>query len=94
VGLQLGHLARLVEAKQMHLEVTAEARALLAERGYDPVFGARPLKRVIQRLLQNPIALTLLEGGYEPGDTVVVRREGETLRFARERASAPAAAAS
>ncbi|MGE0441063.1 MAG: ATP-dependent chaperone ClpB [Gemmatimonadales bacterium] len=78
VDHQIEHLAALVAAKDLKLDVTAVARSLLADRGYDPVFGARPLKRVIQRLLQNPIAIAVLEGRYHPGDTVVVEvREGE-----------------
>ena len=56
-----------------------EARALLVKQGYDPVYGARPLKRVIQRLLQNPLALAVLEGDYPEGDTIVVRRNGDAL---------------
>jgi ATP-dependent Clp protease ATP-binding subunit ClpB len=65
------------------LEVTPEAKALIAAEGYDPVYGARPLKRVIQRLLQNPIALELLEGNFHEGDTIRVEREGNALRFER-----------
>ena len=53
--------------------VTPEARELLAQEGFDPVYGARPLKRVIQRQLQNPIALELLEGKYGEGETVAGR---------------------
>ncbi|HEY8257731.1 MAG TPA: hypothetical protein VIG08_08750, partial [Gemmatimonadales bacterium] len=52
-----------------------------AAEGYDPVYGARPLKRVIQRLLQNPIALELLEGNFHEGDTIRVERDGDVLRF-------------
>ena len=90
VGLQLIHLEKLLAARELKLEVTPEARGLLAEKGYDPVYGARPLKRVIQRLLQNPIALTVLEGGYGPGDLVVVDRQGDGLSFRRREAAAAA----
>jgi ATP-dependent Clp protease ATP-binding subunit ClpB len=79
VDLQAAQLAGLVAARGMTLDLTPEARRLLAERGYDPVFGARPLKRVIQRLLQNPIAAAILEGRFAEGDTIVARREGDGL---------------
>jgi ATP-dependent Clp protease ATP-binding subunit ClpB len=66
------------------LEVSPGAKAALASEGYDPQFGARPLKRVIQRRIQNPIALELLEGHFTPGDTIVVERAGNELRFVRK----------
>ncbi|HLQ23616.1 MAG TPA: AAA family ATPase, partial [Gemmatimonadales bacterium] len=83
VELQLEHLRVLLAERHLDLEVTAGARQLLAEQGYDPVYGARPLKRVIQRLLQNPIALEVLEGKYHAGDVIVVDRKGDGLRFSR-----------
>jgi ATP-dependent Clp protease ATP-binding subunit ClpB len=83
VDLQLERLERTLAQRHMTLEVSPEAKALIAAEGYDPVYGARPLKRVIQRLLQNPIALELLEGNFHEGDTIRVEREGETLRFER-----------
>jgi ATP-dependent Clp protease ATP-binding subunit ClpB len=91
VELQLGRLGALLAEKQLTLRLTPAARELLADRGYDPVYGARPLKRVIQRMLQNPVAMTVLEGGYLPGDTVVADRDGDHLRFSRERPAAEAA---
>jgi ATP-dependent Clp protease ATP-binding subunit ClpB len=93
VALQVDRLAAMVRAKQMTLELAPEALQLLAERGYDPSYGARPLKRVIQRLLQNPIAAALLAGHYQPGDTVEIGRQGDELVIGR-RAAAGAAAAS
>ncbi len=83
VELQVERLAAMVRAKDLTLEVTPAARELLAERGYDPVYGARPLKRVIQRMLQNPIASALLAGSYQEGDTVVVDRDGSDLTIER-----------
>jgi ATP-dependent Clp protease ATP-binding subunit ClpB len=83
VELQLERLRKMLSEKRLNLMVTPEARELLAMEGYDPTFGARPLKRVIQRRLQNPIALELLEGHYAEGDTIEVRREGDHLSFAR-----------
>ncbi|HEX6432734.1 MAG TPA: AAA family ATPase, partial [Gemmatimonadales bacterium] len=90
VDLQLERLDRMLEQRHLRLDVTPEAKALIAAQGYDPVYGARPLKRVIQRLLQNPIALELLEGNFHEGDTIRVERDGEVLRFERLETSTPA----
>ena len=73
--------ARLADRK-IELEVTDEARDLLGREGYDPAFGARPLKRVVQRRLENPLALAILEGRIGDGDRVVVDADGEELSFA------------
>jgi ATP-dependent Clp protease ATP-binding subunit ClpB len=75
VDLQLAELAKRLEERGVHLEVTEAARALLAERGWDPTFGARPLRRAIQRLVGDPLARALLEGRYGEGDTVLVDAE-------------------
>ena len=83
VDLQLERLQRQLADRHLTLEVTPEAKVLIAVQGYDPVYGARPLKRVIQRLLQNPIALELLEGNFHEGDTIRVERDGDALRFER-----------
>ncbi|HXS22776.1 MAG TPA: ATP-dependent chaperone ClpB [Gemmatimonadales bacterium] len=83
VELQLGHLERLLAERHLGLSVSTEAKQLLADQGYDPVYGARPLKRVIQRLLQNPIALEVLEGRYHSGDVIRVDRQGDSLRFSK-----------
>jgi ATP-dependent Clp protease ATP-binding subunit ClpB len=79
VDLQLARLEQLMAQRNLRLEVTPQARELLAEQGYDPVYGARPLKRVIQRELQNRIALDLLEGNFNEGDTIRVERDGQNL---------------
>jgi ATP-dependent Clp protease ATP-binding subunit ClpB len=81
VDLQLARLEQLLAARNLKLEVTPEAREVLAEQGYDPVYGARPLKRVIQRELQNRIALELLEGSFHEGDTIRVEPDGHTLKL-------------
>jgi len=83
VEIQLAKLAKLLADRQIGLDLTPEARAWLADEGYDPVYGARPLKRVIQRSLQNPIALEVLEGNFHDGDTIRVERDGDRLRFVR-----------
>jgi ATP-dependent Clp protease ATP-binding subunit ClpB len=71
VDLQLARLQQLLAAKKLALTLTPAARARLAEAGYDPVFGARPLKRAVQRLVQNPLALAVLEGRFTDGDHIV-----------------------
>ena len=81
ISIQLERLGRLLAERHITLELTPEARALLAEKGYDPVFGARPLKRAIQRYLQDPLAVALLEGRIADGDHVVVDEENGELRF-------------
>ena len=81
VDIQLGHLRRRLADKRIALEVTDAAKAILAREGYDPTFGARPLKRTIQRLVQDPLALKLLEGEFSEGDTVVVDAAGAALVF-------------
>ncbi len=73
IDLQLARLEKLLADRKLTIELTPEAREVLATEGYDPAFGARPLKRAIQRLLQNPLALAVLEGKFVEGDHIVVR---------------------
>ncbi len=70
VELQLARLRKLLAERKITLELTDDAKTLVANEGYDPAFGARPLKRAIQRLLQNPLALAILEGRFNDGDTI------------------------
>src|SRR6185437_8796467 len=78
VELQLARLRRRLAERGLELELTDEAKELVAEAGWDPTYGARPLKRALQRLVENPLALRLLEGEFEEGDTVLVdARTGE-----------------
>jgi ATP-dependent Clp protease ATP-binding subunit ClpB len=81
VEIQLARLKALLADRKVTLEVGEDAKAWLAEAGYDPVYGARPLKRVIQRSLQNPLASMLLEGAVAEGETVHVSSGGEALVF-------------
>jgi len=91
VEIQLRDLRKRLAERKLRLEVTPEAKATLADRGYDPVFGARPLKRTIQRMIENPLAVEVLAGRFGEGDTIVVEPAGDTLGFRKE---APAAVAS
>ena len=83
VDLQIARLARRVEERRVALEVTDAAKDLLGREGYDPTYGARPLRRAIQRLLENPLALRLLEGDIADGARVVcdVDETGDALAF-------------
>jgi ATP-dependent Clp protease ATP-binding subunit ClpB len=81
VGLQLARMDKLLAEKKITLEVTPEAKALLARDGYDPAYGARPLKRAIQRLVQNPLAMAVLEGRFKEGDRVKAVVRGDALDF-------------
>ena len=81
VLIQLRHVEELLKARGLKIETTEAARQYLAEVGYDPDFGARPLKRAIQHELQDPLALRLLAGDFLPGDTVMVDRGSEGLVF-------------
>jgi ATP-dependent Clp protease ATP-binding subunit ClpB len=82
VSIQLRTLSRTVKERGFQLEVSEAAREFLAEVGYDPDFGARPLKRAIQRELQDPLALHILSGDFHEGDTIRVDRGPEGLTFA------------
>ncbi|MCX8025159.1 MAG: AAA family ATPase, partial [Thermanaerothrix sp.] len=81
VNIQLRRLEKLIQERGYRLEVTEAARQYLAEVGYDPDFGARPLKRAIQRELQDPLALKILAGEFKEGDTIRVDRGPEGLTF-------------
>jgi ATP-dependent Clp protease ATP-binding subunit ClpB len=79
VEIQLQYLTRRLADRDMRLELTAPAVAKLAEAGYDPVYGARPLKRAIQQRVENPLADEILRGSFAPGDTVTVAVEGDMI---------------
>ena len=91
VGIQTERVRKLLRERDLDLEVTPEALAYLAEVGYDPTFGARPLKRAIMRHVQDPLAKQLIAGVFAPGDIVVVGRGGEGLTFTRKKREAVAA---
>ncbi len=77
--LQLSDLNRRLSEKNMKLEATAEAMDLVASVGYDPVYGARPLRRAVQRLLENPISKGILKGEFRDGDLIEVGVENERI---------------
>ncbi len=81
VEIQLQHVTKLLADKGYHLQVSDPAREYLAEVGYDPNFGARPLKRAIQRELQDPLALKILSGEFQDGDIITVERGPDGLIF-------------
>jgi ATP-dependent Clp protease ATP-binding subunit ClpB len=84
VELQLGRFQKMLADRKLSLEMVPEAKHMLAEEGYDPAFGARPLKRAIQRMIQNPLALQLLEGRFQEGDRIVAKPgEGRQLVFTK-----------
>src|SRR6202521_2773424 len=89
VDIQLSRLQKRLDDRKITLIVTNAARQLLIERGWDPTYGARPLKRTIQRLVQDPLAMQLLEGKISDGDGIEVDVKGGELTFAR--AAAPVA---
>ncbi|MDJ0787225.1 MAG: ATP-dependent chaperone ClpB [Myxococcota bacterium] len=83
VDIQLARVRKLLADRRIELELTDEARTLLANRGYDPHYGARPLKRVIQRLVQDPLATRILEGAFPEGSKILgsCAENGESLSF-------------
>jgi ATP-dependent Clp protease ATP-binding subunit ClpB len=88
VDIQLQRLQKRLDERKMSLVVTDAARKMLIERGWDPAYGARPLKRAIQRMVQDPLAMMLLEGKFSEGDTVEVDAKGGELVFTKAKARA------
>jgi ATP-dependent Clp protease ATP-binding subunit ClpB len=81
IDIQIGGLVRRLEERKIQVELTDPAKELLVQEGYDPSYGARPLKRTIQRRLLDPLAMRVLEGDFSEGDTVAVGADGGALRF-------------
>jgi ATP-dependent Clp protease ATP-binding subunit ClpB len=90
VEIQLGRLRTLLDEKDLTLEVSDRAKALLAEAGFDPAFGARPLKRAIQRMIQNTLALAVLEGRFNEGDHILADVQDGEIVFVKAPAEQPA----
>jgi len=85
IDIQLERVSKLLATKGIHLEVTQSAKDVLMAEGYDPAYGARPMRRAIQRLIQDPLSLRLLSGDFTQGDTVVAEGNAEKheLEFTR-----------
>jgi ATP-dependent Clp protease ATP-binding subunit ClpB len=81
IDIQARQLLRRLEERKIRVELTDAARELLVREGYDPAYGARPLKRTIQRLVLDPLARRVLEGEFGEGDTVVIDTDGGSLAF-------------
>jgi len=79
VDIQIARLRKTLEERKIDIKLTQAAKQYLADKGFDPVYGARPLKRTIQRELQDPLALRILRGEFREGDTVQVDVEGQQL---------------
>ncbi len=92
VELQLERVRERLAERDLELELTDAAKEAIAEAGWDPAYGARPLKRAIQRLLENPLALRLLEGDFVPGDRIRVEAQNGDLVFTKAGAGAATAA--
>src|SRR5205085_6291546 len=84
IDVQLERLRAMLRERNISLVLEDSARELLANEGYDPSFGARPLKRAIQTLIQNPLAMKLLRGEIVPGQTVVVSARDGEMQFATQ----------
>jgi ATP-dependent Clp protease ATP-binding subunit ClpB len=84
VDIQLEKLKKRLAQQQLTLDVDAAAKKLLAKEGYDPQFGARPLKRAVQEHILNPLSMRLLEGDFKPGDRIKVSAKGDGLVFEKK----------
>ena len=84
--IQIDRLRKRLAEKRIDLELGPKAMELIAERGFDPQYGARPLKRVIQRMIQDPLAMRLLEGEFPEGSTIVAEPDasGDRLVFTQK----------
>jgi ATP-dependent Clp protease ATP-binding subunit ClpB len=90
VEIQLSRLGKLLSDRDLGLELTDRAKEVLGEAGWDPQFGARPLKRAIQKQLLDPLSIKVLQGQFKPGDRVMVDAQADVLTFKAERAAAQA----
>jgi ATP-dependent Clp protease ATP-binding subunit ClpB len=90
IEIQARHLLKRLEDRKVHVELSDAARDLLVREGYDPAYGARPLKRTIQRLVLDPLARHVLEGEFREGDTVIIDADGGTLVFRKAAVAASA----
>ena len=89
IDIQLRGLMKRLEDRKIHIELSDRAKDLVIEEGYDPAYGARPLKRTIQRAILDPLALRVLQGDFREGDTVRIDVSGGTLAFERAESGVP-----
>ncbi len=89
VNLEVSKVVARIKSKDIHLELEESAKDLLIEKGYDPMYGARPMRRAVERYLEDPMAEELLRGNVKPGETLNVRREGEKLVFSPKSGTLP-----
>ena len=90
IDIQARHLLKRLEDRKIHVELSDGARQVLVREGYDPAYGARPLKRTIQKLVLDPLARRVLEGEFGEGDTVTIDADGGALVFRKAAIAAPA----
>jgi ATP-dependent Clp protease ATP-binding subunit ClpA len=84
VDIQLANVGKLLKDRKVRIEVTSAAKDQIIAEGYDPQYGARPMKRAIQRLIQDPLALKLINGDFVEGDTILIDAgQGGELQFAK-----------
>jgi ATP-dependent Clp protease ATP-binding subunit ClpB len=91
VDIQMARMQKLLDERKVAVELSPEARSWLADKGFDPAFGARPLKRVIQKQVQDPLAEKLLAGAIKDGDKVRIGAKGDGLTFEAKGKAAKAA---
>ena len=84
VDIEIGKLVKRLNARKFSIEVSEDARKILADEGYDPAFGARPLKRTVQNMIQNPLAKDILKGSFVEGDTILVDADNGSLVFRKK----------
>ena len=84
IDIQLRGLMKRLEDRKIHVELTERAKDFLVQEGYDPIYGARPLKRTIQRRVLDPLALRVLEGEFTEGDHVVIDAGADGVSFVKQ----------
>jgi ATP-dependent Clp protease ATP-binding subunit ClpC len=93
VDLEVDKVLRRIKAKEVHIELTQSAKEFLIEKGYDPQYGARPMRRAVERFLEDPLAEELLRGTVKPGDKVEVVAADAKLSFQVPESQAQSSAA-
>ncbi|HEU5021688.1 MAG TPA: type VI secretion system ATPase TssH, partial [Bryobacteraceae bacterium] len=92
IDLQLNKVSSMLAERGLKFEITPEAKEVIMNEGYDQAYGARPMRRAIQRLVQNPLALRLLGGDFLAGETVLAEKDGDEgkLKFVKQTEAVPA----